>query len=533
MAGNGFTLGGDPMAIATSGVQWQTFAAQACDAAADLRGVVQASYGFDGDEGDTLRTRIDLDAAAGLDLAAQAWQMVGGALIRYATQLDSCQAQLRSLGTIATAQRSHMAALSNVAPSGASSATIELQQTLRRTVAGADSVHGEHAAAVRDCTRAIDVAAALAPAPPPGVRGRLASSFTAVGESSAGGTYVLHSAGGTNPVRSMAGLLRIAAIGSTQVAAVGLHGSRVTFASPDDSGGPPPVQGTTAEIETRLYESCLADQRLARGPTDASDQALTNALDDENVCRSFAQSAVSDSQALQEALVIYPWADGVRTPKPQGWAAFDEGVGDFVEAVAVVIGVDDCLDGDAAGCGAQAGMFLLGPIGKGLAKVGRALKFGHDVEEAGDVATRAAKAIADLPPAAVSREVVHQRLNEWPDIVAVTKAGQKPVPEDWFPVVATKIPDGWGVPQRGILGKDLQGKTSVRFFGRKNDSVRIDVAVVDAKNPSQQVDHVVITSQGRPVTRSGGFAESKKGKDGWSTHIPLAEWRTWRTWNHP
>lgn len=533
MAGNGFTLGGDPMAIATSGVQWQTFATRACDAAAELRSVVQASYGFDGDEGDTLRTRIDLDAAAGLDLAAQAWQMVGGALIRYATQLDSCQAQLRSLGATATAQRSQMAALSSVAASGSPSVTIELQQTLRRTVAGADSVHVEHAAALRDCTRAIDVAAALAPAHPPGVRGLLASSFTAVEESSAGGTNVLHSAGGTNPVRSMAGLLRIAAIGSTQVAAVGLHGSRVTFASPDDSGGPPPVQGTTAEIETRLYENCLADQRLARGPTDASDQAVTNALDDENVCRSFAQSAISDPQAMQEALVIYPWADGVRTPKPQGWAAFAEGVGDFVEAVAVVVGVDDCLDGDAAGCGAQAGMFLLGPIGKGLQKIGRALKFGRDVEEAGDVATRAAKAIADLPPAAVSREVVHQRLNEWPDIVAVTKAGQKPVPEDWFPVVATKIPDGWNLPKRGKLSKDLDGKTSLRFEGPNGDSVRIDIAMPGSRFPSQHVEHVTITSRGKPVTRSGGTAKSKKDDDAWNTHTPMAEWKGWSTWNHP
>lgn len=98
MSGDLFVLGGDPMSIAASGVQWQLFAAQASDAAADLRGAAQASTPFEGDEGDVLRERVAWDAAAGLAVASDALRIVGAALIRYATHLDSCQAQLRSLG---------------------------------------------------------------------------------------------------------------------------------------------------------------------------------------------------------------------------------------------------------------------------------------------------------------------------------------------------------------------------------------------------------------------------------------------------
>lgn len=92
MTGNQFTLGGDPMSIMASGVQWLSFATRAGDAAVELRAAAQTSAEFSGDEGEMFRPRIEQDTATGLVVAADAWQLVGDALIRYGAPLDACQA---------------------------------------------------------------------------------------------------------------------------------------------------------------------------------------------------------------------------------------------------------------------------------------------------------------------------------------------------------------------------------------------------------------------------------------------------------
>lgn len=144
MTSDPFTLRGEPMSIMASGVQWLSFATRADEAAAELRAAAQASAAFLGDEGEMFRLRIEQDTAAGVTIAAQAWRIVGDALIRYAAQLDAGQVQLRSLAATAADQRPQVEALRSVAMSGAPARAAERQDDLRVTSGRAAAVRAEH-----------------------------------------------------------------------------------------------------------------------------------------------------------------------------------------------------------------------------------------------------------------------------------------------------------------------------------------------------------------------------------------------------
>jgi len=91
-----------------------------------------------------------------------------------------------------------------------------------------------------------------------------------------------------------------------------------------------------------------------------------------------------------------------------------------------------------------------------------------------------------------------------------------------------KIPPNWveTANKKGIGSR----------FGDPNDKgngIRIDQGNVNSPQPSQQVDHVVIRSNGRVIGRNGKPINGSIKDDPNNAHIPLTEWMEWRTWNTP
>lgn len=482
-----------------SGVQWLTFAARADAAAAELRGAAHASVGFEGDEGDALRLRIQQDAAAGLGIAANAWRLVGDALIRYAAQLDTCQVRLRSLGVVAADQRSRAAVLQSVAMSGAPARAIEMDDELAHTARRAAAVQADHDAAVRICVRAIDAAIALAPVPTT-IRGALRLTPGTVAD--------------RRTVMTTSGRLRMAATTSTQIAAVGLRGGAPAFA-PTSGSGPT----SKDDLEQRLYAHCMAAE---------------NDLEASAPCMGFAASAVSDVAALQLAVDMYPsvlgWPEQGFGEKGAWYRRF------AVEMVAGAFGIEDCLAGDAGGCGEELGAFVIGGIvGRTLQRIARAFKGARVADEAAEV-------VEDLPvrvasPATVADDVVERRVTDWGRALAPTRPDQIPVPDTWIREVARKAPPEWAPPIRGRPAKDSRGRVSLRFIeqGEGRDGIRIDRGDPSSRLPSQRVDHVVVNSNGSVMDRFGNPREgvSVAGVDPLDTHIPYSEWKDWSSWNHP
>lgn len=110
----------------------------------------------------------------------------------------------------------------------------------------------------------------------------------------------------------------------------------------------------------------------------------------------------------------------------------------------------------------------------------------------------------------------------------LTAGGGKLV-DGWLPEEAvTKIPSSWG------SGSSTKKGVGLRWFDPKNpagNGVRIDQGDPGSSLPSQQVDHVVVRSEGRVVGRDGKPISSSIKDDPTSAHIPLSEWLTWTNWN--
>jgi len=68
----------------------------------------------------------------------------------------------------------------------------------------------------------------------------------------------------------------------------------------------------------------------------------------------------------------------------------------------------------------------------------------------------------------------------------------------------------------------------------EGSGIRIDEGNPNLRYPSQQVDHVRVNYKGNVIGRQGQILDSAKGDiNGPEAHIPLEEWRTWRTWYQP
>lgn len=534
-----FELGGDPGAIRDSVARWMTFSTAATAAATELTAVAATSAAeFLGDEGSRHADRLGAELAPQLGAMGGAWMLVAGALARYSVALEGFQVELRRLGGLAAEQNTRMAL--SLAGSGGRSpvAPVELPDTHRR----AQLVHGEHAAAQRLCCSAIARATAMAPASPAGVGAlRRSSAHSMVWSSTARNVSVL---------ASTAARLRVAAVSSTRVpfpigptVRQALRGGSATFEPEpdDDSDGVIPVQGSTEDLHRRLYAQCMMDQALAGIPDSFG-------LDASAACLGFADSAISDPQRLTQALEMYPSAAGAVLPPQPPWEAVWEGVTIFVKFGATMAGLDGCVRAEPKACGGELLSYLaFGALGRAASLAARAVKATASAEHAGAKARnlvdhsesgKQANSPSRGEPGAKNREApkaqspdIHERIDKIRDAVKPTTAGQVPVPEAWLPVVARKIPRDWKLPSRGKVGKDSKGRVTIRFADeRGGNSVRIDKGDPTAVNPSQRVDHVVITSNGKSVGSGGRVLKDKKSA---AAHISFSEWQGWATWNTP
>lgn len=103
---------------------------------------------------------------------------------------------------------------------------------------------------------------------------------------------------------------------------------------------------------------------------------------------------------------------------------------------------------------------------------------------------------------------------------------------DWrIPEAAVdKIPSAWGP------GRDNKKVgTGMRWQDPKDrgNNVRIDRGNPNSSLPSQQVDHVVISSKGMTIGRDGRPISGSIKQDPVNAHIPLSEWLEWKSWNRP
>ncbi len=204
-----FVLGGEPGSIRASATVWSSFADDASEASADIRGMDTSE--FQGDEADTYRGKVNDDLPPHLDITAKAWSMVATALTTYASTLEDLQTRMatlkaraadqtaavssarQSLSTAKSADKAHtsaqQAAEATLKPgetlppdsyhgqtAGASSSLSNAQQALQDTIDAAATIRSQHTTAVNACGDRIDEAKHLRFEKPPGFFGRLAES---------------------------------------------------------------------------------------------------------------------------------------------------------------------------------------------------------------------------------------------------------------------------------------------------------------------------------------------------------------------
>ncbi|WP_197031666.1 hypothetical protein [Bordetella petrii] len=120
-----------------------------------------------------------------------------------------------------------------------------------------------------------------------------------------------------------------------------------------------------------------------------------------------------------------------------------------------------------------------------------------------------------------------------PRQAADTTAAKGPSTRPWSPsrTAQDKIPKDWGegLPNRKGAGYRWQDPSN------PGNGVRIDQGNPLSTYPTQQVDHVVVRSNGRVLGRDGlplpGTGSVKANPE--LSHIPLSEYEKWKTWNTP
>ena len=67
----------------------------------------------------------------------------------------------------------------------------------------------------------------------------------------------------------------------------------------------------------------------------------------------------------------------------------------------------------------------------------------------------------------------------------------------------------------------------------KGNGVRIDKGNPNHTHPTQQVDHVIVRSNGKVIGRDGHPISGSIKNDPQNAHIPLREYKKWKKWNSP
>lgn len=106
----------------------------------------------------------------------------------------------------------------------------------------------------------------------------------------------------------------------------------------------------------------------------------------------------------------------------------------------------------------------------------------------------------------------------------------------------TRTGEHWRVPQSVVdrfpkeweVGLNKKG-VGYRWQDPKNqgNGVRIDKGNSEVSQPIQQVDHVIVRSNGRVIGRDGKPIEGSIKDSPEQAHIPLSEYQKWKTWNSP
>lgn len=153
------------------------------------------------------------------------------------------------------------------------------------------------------------------------------------------------------------------------------------------------------------------------------------------------------------------------------------------------------------GAGAVRG---LGAAGRGMAAAARA-RSADETSDAADAAVPAAGAVDEAP--------VPFSAMTWSDKVAAAQ---------------DKVPDGWAP------GRPNSSATGTRWFGPNPDTegVRVDLGNPQHSWASQQVDHVIVRSDGK-VLGPDGQPIVGSIKQNPQAHIPLEDWLKWKSWNTP
>jgi hypothetical protein len=111
---------------------------------------------------------------------------------------------------------------------------------------------------------------------------------------------------------------------------------------------------------------------------------------------------------------------------------------------------------------------------------------------------------------------VRQLSDETPTLTSLQRGAEK-VPVEW----------GDGIPNKKGAG--------TRWTDPNNpgNGIRIDEGVPKSPWSAQQVDHVVVRSDGQVIGRSGEPLSGSIKQNPVEAHIPLDEWVEWRIWNKP
>jgi hypothetical protein len=94
---------------------------------------------------------------------------------------------------------------------------------------------------------------------------------------------------------------------------------------------------------------------------------------------------------------------------------------------------------------------------------------------------------------------------------------------------AAQVPKNWGA---GLANNKGIGTRWTDPVNPKGNGIRIDEGIPGSSWPSQQVDHVVVRSNGRILGPDGNPIVGSLAQNP-QAHIPLSDWLKWSNWNKP
>lgn len=97
------------------------------------------------------------------------------------------------------------------------------------------------------------------------------------------------------------------------------------------------------------------------------------------------------------------------------------------------------------------------------------------------------------------------------------------------PAVQEKLPEEWGDGQANKKGVGQRWQDP----NDPGSGVRIDQGNPNNSQSTQQVDHVIVRENGKVIGRDGEPLSGSIKQNPEQAHIPLSEWKQWKSWNHP